>query len=146
MSSQPALISSAIIDGIPTVDNIFSNEAVYQPKLFNRPFLNNYRLYRKSKLRPYYNVDGSLSITSDEVGFILICRIMPSRPGKYDGQFIISYHFTNSSGDRVDKQVVVNLTMTLLRTDIVEMDLTLEPDIFSIENAILDEGQVVMLF
>jgi len=36
--------------------------------------------------------------------------------------------------------------MTLLRTDIVEMDLTLEPDIFSIENAILDEGQVVMLF
>ena len=130
----------------PSGYNMFANEAVYQPKLFHRPFLNNYRLHRKSKLRPYYNIDGSVSSTADEVEFVLICRIMPTRPGKYDGQIILNYHFTNSSGIREDKKTVINLTMTLLRTDIIEMDLTLEPDIFSIENAILDEGQVLELF
>jgi hypothetical protein len=130
----------------PSGYNMFANEAVYQPKLFHRPFLNCYRLYKKSRLRPYFNIDGSVSSTNDEVKFVLICRVLPSKPGKYQGEIILNYHFINSSGDRVDKKTRIFLNMSLSRTKIAEMDLTLEADIFSIENAILDAGQVVEIF
>ena len=130
----------------PSGYNTASNEAEYQPMLFNRPFLNNWRLGRKSKLRPYYNIDGSVSGTADQMFMGLQCRIKKSKPGTYEGKLIVKYHFFDSWNVRHDKETVVNLSMTLLRSTIAEMDLTLEDDIFSIEGALLDNAEVVEIF
>tara|TARA_R100000315_G_scaffold62267_1_gene43004 strand:- start:2241 stop:3077 length:837 start_codon:yes stop_codon:yes gene_type:complete len=131
----------------PSGLNLISNEFYYQPKLFQKPFLDNYRLGRKVMLNPYFNIDGSVVDPLDNQMIIgLQCRIKNGRPGVYSGQLIINYHFIDSFDIRQNKEIVINLQMTLSRSNIEEMDLVPEPDIFSIEGALLDNAEVVEIF